>query len=231
MMSACLRSRRILVRRQSAATLRPTSRGAALTAVILFIIGMAAAISVDVVRDAYDIKGDESTYVAMTLSLAHDGDLSYQRRDLERFWGIYKKGPEGIFLKRGKQFRVRLRASPPFVRVYNETPEPRSDRLYFAKAMIYAVAAAPFVRLLGMNGFLVFHVLLLARRVRLRLPVHRRHLAAIRGAGLHAGVCRRVGRSRLHRLSHVGSLQLRAGVHRLLPVAVQGSGALRRSAS
>ena len=73
----------------SSATLRPTSRGAALAAVILFIIGMAAAISVDVVRDAYDIKGDESTYVAMTLSLAHDGDLSYQRRDLERFWGLY----------------------------------------------------------------------------------------------------------------------------------------------
>jgi hypothetical protein len=145
----------------SIATLRPTSRGAALTAVILFIIAMAAAISVDVVRDAYDIKGDESTYVAMTLSLAYDGDLSYQRRDLERFWGIYKKGPEGIFLKHGKQFRMRLRASPPFVRVYNETPEPRNDRLYFAKAMIYAVAAAPFVRVLGMNGFLVFHVLLL----------------------------------------------------------------------
>src|SRR3982074_533401 len=109
----------------SGATLRPTSRGAALTAVILFIIGITAAISVDVVRDAYDIKGDESTYVAMTLSLAHDGDFSYQRRDLERFWGIYKKGPEGIFLKRGKQFRVRLRTSPPFFHVFNETPEPR----------------------------------------------------------------------------------------------------------
>ena len=168
---------------RAAIGLDPSGRPAgalALTAVILFIIGMAAAISVDVVRDAYDIKGDESTYVAMTLSLAHDGDLSYQRRDLERFWGIYKKGPEGIFLKRGKQFRVRLRASPPFVRVYNETPEPRSDRLYFAKAMIYPVAAAPFVRLLGMNGFLVFHVLLLFVAVRLRLSVSRRDLAAIR---------------------------------------------------
>jgi hypothetical protein len=43
----------------------------------------------------YDIKGDEAIYVAMTLSAAYDGDPMYQRRDLERFWGIYKQGPEG----------------------------------------------------------------------------------------------------------------------------------------
>ena len=84
--------------------------GRALIGVILLVVALAAAISVDVVRTAYDIKGDESTYVAMTLSLAYDGDLSYQRRDLERFWGLYKQGPEGVFLKRGKQFRMRVRA-------------------------------------------------------------------------------------------------------------------------
>ena len=129
---------------------------------MLLIVALAAAISVDVVRAGYGIKGDEATYVAMTWSLARDGDFSYQRRDLERFWGIYKQGPEGIFLKRGKQFRVRLRGDPPFVRVLNDTQEPRTDRLFYAKAMIYSVVAAPFVRVLGMNGFLVFHVLLLA---------------------------------------------------------------------
>lgn len=139
-----------------------TPFGAALAGLILLIIAIAAAVSIDVVRTAYDIKGDESTYVAMTLSVAYDGDLSYQRRDLERFWGLYKQGPEGIFLKRGKQFRMRVRATPPFVRVYNDTQEPRTDRLYFAKAMAYAIAAAPFVRVFGMNGFLVFHVILLA---------------------------------------------------------------------
>src|SRR5262245_28437711 len=99
-------------REAPAGAVRAPHRGPALVAAVLLIVALAAALSVDVVRTAYDIKGDESTYVAMTLSLAYDGDLSYQRRDLERFWGIYKQGPEGIFLKRGKQFRLRLRATP-----------------------------------------------------------------------------------------------------------------------
>ena len=80
----------------------------------------------------------------MTLSLAYDGDLSYQRRDLERFWGIYKQGPEGIFLKKGKQFRLRVRLRPPFIEVLNGREDLRTDRLYFAKAMAYSVVAAPF---------------------------------------------------------------------------------------
>ncbi len=149
---------------QAAGSPSPTSatRGVAVAAGVLLVIALAAAVSVDVVRALYGIKGDESTYVAMTLSVAYDGDLSYQRRDLERFWGIYKQGPEGIFLKRGKQFRLRLRAAPPFVRVLNAREEPRSDRLFFAKAMVYSIAAAPFVRVFGMSGFLVFHVVLLA---------------------------------------------------------------------
>ena len=136
-------------------------RGAALTGAVLLIVTLAAAISVDVVRAGYRIKGDEATYVAMALSMAYDRDLAYERRDLERFWGIYQQGPEGIFLKRGKQFRLRLRATPPFVFIFNSTPEPRDDRLYFGKGIIYAVAAAPFVWVLGMNGFLVFHAVLL----------------------------------------------------------------------
>jgi hypothetical protein len=136
--------------------------GAALTGAILLVAALAVAISVDVPRAGYGVKGDEATYVAMALSMAYDGDLVYQRRDLERFAGLYQQGPEGIFLKRGKQFRVRLRATPPFVFILNATPERRTDRLYFGKAMIYSVAVAPFVYLVGMNGFLVFHVLLLA---------------------------------------------------------------------
>ena len=135
--------------------------GATLTTLVLLIVALSAAISVDVVRASYKVKGDEATYVGMALSMAYDWDLKYEKRDLERFWGIYQQGPEGIFLKRGKNFRVRLRATPPFVYVFNDTPEPRTDRLYFGKAMVYSVAVAPFVWLLGMNGFYVFHVLLL----------------------------------------------------------------------
>jgi hypothetical protein len=129
-------------------------------AVVLLLVALAAAISVDVVRTGFGIKGDEATYVAMALSLAYDGDLSYERRDLERFWRLYRGGPEGIFLKRGKQLRIRLRASPPYVREL-KSPDARNDRLFFGKALIYPLAAAPFVRAAGLNGFLVFHVLLL----------------------------------------------------------------------
>jgi hypothetical protein len=97
----------------------------------------------------------------MALSLAYDGDLAYQRRDLERFWGLYKAGPEGIFLKSGKRLRIWVDGAAPFVHFDNSQPDTRPDRAYFSKAMIYSVAAAPFVRLFGMNGFLVFQVLLL----------------------------------------------------------------------
>jgi len=137
-----------------------SSRVAAALAAVALVVGLAAAMSVDVVKTGFGLKGDEATYVAIGLSAAFDGDLTYERRDLERFFGLYRSGPEGIFLKRGKQLRVRVDATPPFVHRAT-SPDRRSDRLYFGKALLYGVAAAPFVRLFGLNGFLVFHVLLL----------------------------------------------------------------------
>jgi hypothetical protein len=139
---------------------RVWSGGAALTGAVLLIVGLAAAISIDVVKTGFGIKGDEATYVAMALSVAHDGNLSYERRDLERFSGLYRSGPEGIFLKRGKQWHLRVRGRPPFVQL-TRTPDPDTHRLYFAKALVYSVAAAPFAAVFGLNGLLVFHVLLL----------------------------------------------------------------------
>jgi len=135
-------------------------RVAAATAAVLLTVALAAAWSVDVVKNGFGIKGDEATYIAMALSVAYDHDLSYQRRDIERFWGIYRSGPEGIFLKRGKQWHVRFRGSPPYL-IVNRVPDPGTDRLYFGKPFIYALAVAPFVRLFGVNGMLIFHVLLL----------------------------------------------------------------------
>jgi hypothetical protein len=127
---------------------------------VLLIVALAAALTTDVVKTLFGIKGDEATYVAMALSLAHDYDLAYERRDLDRFAGIYRSGPEGVFLKTGHRLRIRLRASPPFVAV-THLPDIRTDRLYFGKALIYPAVAAPFVRVFGMNGFLICHVLLL----------------------------------------------------------------------
>jgi hypothetical protein len=127
---------------------------------VLVIVALAAAISVDVVKAGGGVKSDESVYVAMALSAAYDRDLAYQRRDLDRFYGLYRSGPDGIFLKRGKQLHVRLRRAPPFVQLI-KSPDPVNDRLYFGKAFVYPLLAAPFVRLFGLNGFLVLHVLLL----------------------------------------------------------------------
>ena len=112
-----------------------------LIVLLVFAFLAVAALFINPVRTTYGIKSDEATYVTMAMSLAHDGDLSFQQRDLARFWSIYESGPEGIFLKRGNG------------------PE---DRLYFGKAFIYPLVAAPFVRLAGLNGLLVLNILLLA---------------------------------------------------------------------
>ena len=127
---------------------------------VLLIVALAAALSVDVVKTGFGVKGDEATYVSMALSLAYDHDLTYERRDLDRFFGLYRSGPDGIFLKKGKQLRIRLTGKPPFIHTI-KSPDTQADRLYFAKPLLYAIVAAPFVRLLGLNGILVLHVLLL----------------------------------------------------------------------
>ncbi len=139
---------------------RVSGRSAAVFGGTLFIICLAAALSVDVVKTGFGLKGDEATYVSTGLSAAFDHDLTYERRDLERFFGLYRSGPEGIFLKRGKRQHLQVDAIAPFVHI-TTTPDLRSDRLYFGKALLYGVLASPFVRLFGLNGFLVFHVVLL----------------------------------------------------------------------
>ncbi len=131
-----------------------------LTALALLVAGSFAALSVDVPRTLQGIKGDEATYVAMAMSLAYDGDLVYERRDEERFFAVYNGGPEGIYLKRGARSFYEVDGVFPFV--HRETyPDGRDDRLYFAKAYMSSVFAAPFVRVAGVNGLLWFNVVLL----------------------------------------------------------------------
>jgi hypothetical protein len=140
-------------------------RGAASAGLVLFVIAAAWALTSDPVHTgpgiAGDIKGDDAVYVAAALSAAFDGNLSFERRDLERFEGLYHRGPEGIFLKRGKTLRLRAGGAFPFVHV-EKNPDPRIDRLYFGKALIYPVVAAPFVRVFGLNGLLLLNVVLIA---------------------------------------------------------------------
>ena len=109
----------------------------------LSVAGTAAALSLDVARSLGGVKGDEATYVMMALSIARDGDLVYESADLKRFYGLYENGPEGLFLKR-------------------QSGPQEPGQLFFAKAWLHAAVAAPFVRLLGLNGLLVLNVWLLA---------------------------------------------------------------------
>jgi hypothetical protein len=131
---------------------------ARIVAAVLLVVLLAAALSIDVVKTNPN-KSDEATYVMMALSVAYDRDLTYQRKDLERYVGLYRWGPDGIFLKRGKQLRITAGGGFPFVHLV-KISDPRPDRLYFGKAFLYSVAAAPFVRVLGLNGMLIFHVLM-----------------------------------------------------------------------
>lgn len=133
--------------------------GGALTlAVLAFFLALSA--SIDFPRAAMGFKGDEATYYSLTYSLALDGDMAFKREDLVRVWEEFT-APEGIFLKRGSQLHVERRGGFPFFRIVR-TPDPAPDRLYYGKSYIYSVFAAPFVRLFGTAGFMVFHSLLLA---------------------------------------------------------------------
>ena len=150
--------------------------------VFLLVIGSYVALSVDVVRTGFGIKGDEATYVAMALSAAYDGDLAYEAEDIDRFYQIYNAGPEGIFLKRGSDGSYRFDGVFPFL--HRDTqPDDRPDRLYFGKAYAYSVMAAPFVRVAGLNGLLLFNVVLLA----IVVFAAYRFLAAQAAGGLAAG--------------------------------------------
>ena len=94
-------------------------------------------------------------------SLARDFDFQYERKDLIRVWEEFS-GPEGVFLKTGKDVEIRGSSAFPFFRwVKREDPE-RDKRLYFSKSYIYPLIAAPFIVFFGTNGFLVLHAILIA---------------------------------------------------------------------
>jgi hypothetical protein len=135
-----------------------SSPGVLVTTVVGILL-LAIALSVDVPRMTPGFKGDEATYYMLAKSLARDGDFAYTARDLARVWEEYS-APEGVFLKPGRTIRPRVDARFPFVH-WRTRPDPDRTRLYFGKAYIYPLAAAPFVWLFGTNGFLVLNALLL----------------------------------------------------------------------
>ncbi len=125
---------------------------------VLCAVGMvllAFSLAVDYPRTARVMWSDEATYYTMAHSLAFDGDLLYTRHDLERVSREFPGGPSGIFLKRGRRLDLRLTTQFPFLVNKGELTE----EIYYAKASLYSLAAAPWVRLFGTNGLLVLHSL------------------------------------------------------------------------
>ena len=82
---------------------------------------------------------DESVYYTMAYSFAEDGDMVFQQNDLIRVYREFAAGPQGIVLKINEE----------------------QNTIVFAKAFLYSMAAAPFVKLFGTNGFFIFHGVLL----------------------------------------------------------------------
>ena len=137
-------------------------RPGAVLALVLFCVYGGLAVSVDFPRAAIGFQSDEATYYMMGYSLALDGDLTYRREDLVRVWREFPTGPAGVFLKRGRDVTDwGFMRRPPFVWT-TSVPDPDPSRYYYGKSFIYSAFAAPFVRVLGTNGFLLFHAVLLA---------------------------------------------------------------------
>ncbi|MFN8093005.1 MAG: hypothetical protein U0599_12415 [Vicinamibacteria bacterium] len=86
---------------------------------------------------------DAATYHAAAGSVAFDGDVEFRPEDLARVRAAWSSGPQGVFLK-----RVASRAG--------------GTRLVYAKPLLHPIAAAPLVRLLGVDrGLLVLNALVL----------------------------------------------------------------------
>ena len=140
-------------------------RPGAILALILLCVYGGLAVSVDFPRAAIGIQSDEATYYMMGHSLAEDGDLEYRREDLMRVWEEFPTGPNGVFLKRGRDIiEGGLMLRPPFVWT-STAPDPDQSRLYFGKSFIYPLVAAPLVKVFGTNGFLLLNAFLLAAAV------------------------------------------------------------------
>ena len=141
-----------------------TVRPGVIAALVVATLYAGLGLSVQFPKVAFGLQSDESTYYMMTYSLARDGDLTYRRSDLERVWHDFSSGPSGVFLKRGRDLTFSFGGGFPFVHL-DSRPDTDETRLYYGKSLAYPLFAAPFVAVLGTNGFVVFHALLLGLMV------------------------------------------------------------------
>jgi hypothetical protein len=154
--------------------------------VVLVLLATVAARWINPLTAVGDIKSDEATYVSMALSLAHDGNLSFEKADLDRFLALYPRGPEGIFLKRAYSVRPLVQTHWPFLSLA-ATSIPTSTRLAYGKAFIYPIVAAPFVWAGGVGGLLVLNVVLLAISLACAVKFAQAQCGRVAGAFLGTG--------------------------------------------
>ncbi len=133
--------------------------GASATFAIAIVL-LTWALTVDFTKVSYGFFSDGATYYSLAHSIADDFDFEYRKEDLVRVWREFPSGPEGIFLKRGRDIDVSLGGGFPFVHVATRQ-DPDQNRLYYGKSYIFPLFAAPFVFFFGTNGFLVMHAVLI----------------------------------------------------------------------
>lgn len=90
------------------------------------------------------LKADEAAYYGMALSLGHDGDLRFSTADVDRFFVDFPYQPvNNLILMSADGWRT----------------------VSYAKPFVYSLFAAPFVRVGGAHGMLVFNTLLLVAMI------------------------------------------------------------------
>jgi len=123
---------------------------------------------------SYGIWADQMTYYLQANSIAYDGDLQFDRRDLERFrrhgWTegaphaapTPAKGPYGLFLREA------------------------GGRFYYSKPFLYSLAAVPFVWVAPVRGLIVLNGLLWLALLEITFRWYRRFNPSGRAATIAA---------------------------------------------
>ena len=142
---------------------------------VLWLVSLALAgttLGLDLPRASQgEFWGDGATYYAMAWSLARDLDLRFDEGDLARVRSEFPNGPQGLFLKRASGgLTVDGAAGFPWLR------RVRADegRLYYAKAFVHPLMAAPLVALLGTRGLPLANGVFLSAALWLAFVVLRR---------------------------------------------------------
>ncbi len=112
-----------------------TNRNVTIFFILFSIFVVFFSLSTDVpTRQRGGFFSDESSYFSITQSLANDFDLQYSRKDILRIKELFRTGPAAVYIKKSK-----------------------NGKLTFAKFFAYPLFVAPFYKLLGVNGFLLFN--------------------------------------------------------------------------